>query len=147
MMVETTPTTPSCVGIDISKSQLDVHIRPAGLAFSVPRNPDGLIELTNCLLPLKPTLVVLEATGGFEITVAAAIAGAGLQLAVFNPRQIRDFARACGQLAKTDTLDAKAIALFAERMQPEARLRARAQLIESRLWVGIRSAARTSVER
>ena len=69
-----------------------------------------------------PKLVVLEATGGFEITVAAAIAGAGLPLAVVNPRQIRNFARACGQLAKTDMLDAKAIALFAERMQPEARL-------------------------
>jgi transposase len=122
MMVETATTTPSFVGIDVSKSQLDVHVRPAGLAFSLPRTPDGIAELVARLLFLVPKLVVLEATGGFEITVAAAIAGAGLPLAVVNPRQIRDFARACGQLAKTDTLDAKAIALFAERMQPEARL-------------------------
>lgn len=122
MMVEATPTSPSFVGIDVSKSQLDVHVRPAGLAFSVPRTPDGLAELSKRLLSLVPTLVVLEATGGFEITVAAAIASAGLPLAVVNPRQIRDFARACGQLAKTDALDAKVIALFAERMQPEARL-------------------------
>jgi transposase len=95
-----------------------------------------------------PKLVVLEATGGFEITVAAAIAGASLPLAVVNHRQIRDFARACGQLAKTDALDAKAIALFAERMQPEARFipdaqaRALADLVARRrpmlnaIWTG-----------
>ncbi len=108
-----TATTPSYVGIDISKTRLDVHVRPIGTAFSVPRDPDGLADLVKRLLFLVPTLIVLEATGGFEITVAAAFAGAGLPLAVVNPRQMRDFARACGQLAKTDTLDAKAIALFA----------------------------------
>lgn len=119
-MVETAAA-PRFVGIDVSKSQLDVYVRPTGLAFSLPRTPDGLAELVARLLSLTPKLVVLEATGGFEITAAAAIAGASLPLAVANPRQVRDFARACGQLAKTDTLDAKAIALFAERMQPEAR--------------------------
>ncbi len=110
------------VGIDISKTRLDVHVRPTGTAFSVSRDPDGLADLVKRLLFLMPTLIVLEATGGFEITVSAALAGAGLPLAVVNPRQMRDFARACGQLAKTDALDAKAIALFAERIQPEARL-------------------------
>ena len=113
---------PSYVGIDISKSRLDVHVRPGGTAFSVARDPTGLADLVERLLSLTPTLVVLEATGGFEITVAAALAGAALPVAIVNPRQLRDFARACGQLAKTDALDAKAIALFAERIQPEARL-------------------------
>jgi transposase len=70
---------------------------------------------------LSPALIVLEATGGFEITVAAALAGVGLPLAVVKPRQIRDFARATGQLAKTDALDARVIALFAERIRPQPR--------------------------
>ena len=100
---------------------MDLHVRPAGTIFSVARDPDGLATLVKHLLSLTPKLIVLEATGGFEITVAAAVASAGLPLAVVNPRQIRDFARACGQLAKTDTLDARAIALFAERIQPEPR--------------------------
>jgi transposase len=117
------PTTVSSyVGIDISKNRLDVHVRPAGTAFSVPRDPNGLADLVRHLHSLMPTLIVLEATGGFEVTVAAAIAGASLPLAVINPRQVRDFARATGQLAKTDALDARAIALFAERMQPEPRI-------------------------
>ena len=73
------------------------------------------------LRDLAPALIVLEATGGFEITVAAALASAGLPLAVVNPRQIRDFARATGRLAKTDALDAQIIALFAERIRPEPR--------------------------
>jgi transposase len=70
---------------------------------------------------LAPALIVLEATGGFEVTVAAALAGAHLPIAVVNPRQIRDFARATGRLAKTDALDAQVIALFAERIRPDAR--------------------------
>ena len=82
------------------------HVRPSAIAFSVPRDPGGLADLLECLLPLVPKLIVLEATGGFEIMVAAAIAGAGLPLAIVNPRQICDFPRACGQLAKTDALDA-----------------------------------------
>ena len=96
----------SFIGIDISKGRLDVHVRPSAIAFSVPRDPGGLANLLEHLLPLVPKLIVLEATGGFEIIVAAATAGAGLALAIVNPRQICDFARACGQLAKTDALDA-----------------------------------------
>ena len=109
------------VGIDVSKDRLDVHLRPSGKAFCVPRNAQGLDGLTRRLSGLPVALVALEATGGFEATAAAALAGAGLPLCVVNPRQIRDFARAMGRLAKTDTLDAEVIALFAERVRPQAR--------------------------
>jgi transposase len=113
--------TPSFIGIDVSKDRLDVHVRPSDRAFAVARTSTGLEQLTTELRALAPALIVLEATGGFELTVAAALAGAGLPLAVVNPRQIRDFARATGQLAKTDALDAQVIALFAERIRPEPR--------------------------
>lgn len=109
------------VGIDVSKERLDVHLRPSGEAFDVPRHAEGLERLVERLAGLRPVLIVLEATGGFEITVAAALAAAGLPLAVVNPRQIREFARSTGRLAKTDRLDAEAIALFAERVRPEPR--------------------------
>jgi transposase len=112
---------PAFVGIDVSKDRLDVHLCPSGEAFAVLRDGKGLEQLVNNLRKLGPALIVLEATGGFEITVAAALASAGLPLAVVNPRQIRDFARATGRLAKTDALDAKVIALFAERIRPEPR--------------------------
>jgi len=112
---------PSFVGIDVSKDRLDVHVRPSGQTSAVARDGKGLEQLTSELRDLAPALIVLEATGGFEITVAAALASAGLPLAVVNPRQIRDFARATGRLAKTDSLDAQIIALFAERIRPEPR--------------------------
>ena len=115
------PPGPVFAGIDVSKDRLDVHLRLSGQGFAVPRDGPGLERLAAELRSLSPALVVLEATGGFEVTVAAALAGAGLPLAVVNPRQIRDFARATGRLAKTDRLDAEAIALFAERVRPEAR--------------------------
>jgi len=111
----------TCVGIDVSKDRLDVHVRPSDEAFAVARDSQGLGRLVECLRALEASLIVLEATGGFETTVAAALAGAGLPLAVVNPRQIRDFARALGKLAKTDTIDAEVIALFAERVRPEPR--------------------------
>ena len=111
----------TCVGIDVSKDRLDVHLRPSGEAFAVARDGKGLENLVERLLALDVSLIVLEATGGFETTVAAALAGAGLPLAVVNPRQVRDFARALGRLAKTDAIDAKVIALFAERIGPPAR--------------------------
>jgi len=115
------PLSPTFVGIDVSKERLDVHIRPSGESFTLTRDGKGLDKLAVDLAALSPALIVLEATGGFELTVAAALAGAGLPLAVVNPRQIRDFARATGQLAKTDALDARIIALFAERIRPEPR--------------------------
>lgn len=109
------------IGIDVSKDRLDVHVRPSDGAFAVARDGEGLAMLIERLGALEPYLVVLEATGGFELTVAAALAAAGMPLAVVNPRQIRDFARATGQLAKTDALDAKVIARFAEQVRPEPR--------------------------
>ena len=109
------------IGIDVAKDQLDVHVFPSDEAFAVARNGEGLAALIERLGPLEPHLVVLEATGGFELTVAAALVAARIPLAVVNPRQIRDFARATGQLAKTDALDAKVIARFAAKVQPEPR--------------------------
>src|SRR6266436_1421442 len=94
---------PCFVGIDVSKDRLDVHLRPSGEAFAVARDGKGLEELIARLRGRPCQLVVLEATGGFETTVAAAVAAAGLPLAVVNPRQIRQFAGAIGQTAKTDT--------------------------------------------
>jgi transposase len=119
--MEQSPASPNFIGIDVSKDRLDVHLRPSGQAFAVARNGEGLEQLVEALRPLALELIVLEATGGFEIAVAAALAGAGLPLAVVNPRQIRAFARAIGRLAKTDALDAEVIALFAERIRPQPR--------------------------
>jgi transposase len=108
-------------GIDVSKDRLDVQLRPGAEAFTVARDGQGLEQLVARLVAAGPELVVLEATGGFEITVAAALAAAGLPLAVVNPAQIRAFARAIGRLAKTDRLDAELIARFAEQVRPEPR--------------------------
>jgi transposase len=109
------------VGIDVSKDRLDVHVRPSAEAFAVTRDGKGLNELIERLRSLAPTLVVVEATGGFETIVAAAIAGAHLPLAVVNPAQVRHFAQAVGKRAKTDPIDAGIIARFAEAVKPEPR--------------------------
>jgi transposase len=109
------------VGIDVAKDRLDVHVRPSGEAFAVARDGEGVAALAERLGALKPALVVSEATGGFEQVVAGALGAAGLPTVVVNPRQIRDFARALGRLAKTDRIDAEVIALFAERVRPEPR--------------------------
>lgn len=109
------------VGADIAKDQVDVHIRPTDERLQVGRDEAGLATLVARLHPLGPRLVVLEATGGYEIPVAAARATAGIPVALVNPRQIRDFARATGQLAKTDALDARVLARFAEVVHPPAR--------------------------
>lgn len=112
---------PLFVGIDVAKDRLDVHVRPTDEVFQIAHDEAGLGQLVARLRELGPRLIVLEATGGYEVTVAVALAEAGLPLVVANPRQIRDFARATGQLAKTDTLDARAIALFAEAVRPAVR--------------------------
>jgi transposase len=109
------------VGIDVSKDRLDVHVRPGGEAFAVARDGKGLEELVERLRALAPALVAVEATGGFETIVAAAIAGAGLPLAVVNPAQVRHFAQAVGKRAKTDPIDAAVIARFAEAVKPQPR--------------------------
>jgi len=110
------------IGIDVAKDRLDVHVRPVGESFVVARDGEGIEVLARRLSAVTPTLVVLEATGGFETVVAAGLAAAGLPVAVINPRQIRDFARATARLAKTDTLDAAVIAHFAEAVNPPVRL-------------------------
>ena len=102
------------IGIDVLKDRLDVAVRPSGEAFVVERNARGLAELVARLHELSPDIVALEATGGFETVVSAALAGAGLPAAVVNPAQVRAFARALGKRAKTDPIDAAVIAHFAE---------------------------------
>jgi transposase len=109
------------VGIDVAKDRLDVAVRPSGELFVVERNAGGLELLVERLKPLAPTLVVLEATGGFETVAAAALAAAGLPVVVVNPAQVRAFAKAIGQRAKTDPIDAAVIAHFAEATKPEPR--------------------------
>ena len=109
------------VGIDVSKDRLDVHVLPGAEAFAVARDGRGLEALVERLRALAPTLVAVEATGGFEMIVAAAVAGAKLPLAVVNPAQIRHFAQALGQRAKSDPIDASVIARFAEGVRPPAR--------------------------
>ena len=120
-VMERSSSEPVFVGIDVAKDRLDVHLRPSAEAFAVDRDGPGLAALAERLTAANPNLVVLEATGGFEVTVAAALAAAKLPLAIVNPRQIRDFARATGRLAKTDRLDAEAIARFAEAVRPQPR--------------------------
>ena len=110
------------VGIDVAKDRLDVALLPAGESLAVGRDSAGLEALIERLGQLGPALVVLEATGGYEQVVSAGLAAAGLPVCVVNPRQIRDFARATGKLAKTDRLDALAIARFAQAVKPPARL-------------------------
>jgi transposase len=109
------------VGIDVSKERLDVHVQPSGESFSVARDGDGLAALIARLQPLAPCLIAVEATGGFEIIVAASVGGAGLPLAVVNPAQVRHYAQALGRRAKTDKVDAEIIARFAEATKPEPR--------------------------
>lgn len=109
------------VGIDIAKKRLDVHVRPHAETFAVAADETGVQDLVTRLQGLAPRLVVLEATGGYEVPVAAALATAGLPVAVVNPRQVRDFARATGRLAKTDVLDAQMLALFGEAVRPPVR--------------------------
>lgn len=112
----------SYVGIDVSKDRLDVHAHPSGEAFAVPRNGEGLAELVERLRRLGPTLIAVEATGGFETVVAASLAAACLPVVVVNPAQVRHYAQALGKRAKTDPIDAAVIARFAEATRPEVRV-------------------------
>jgi transposase len=109
------------VGIDVSKVRVDAHVRPDGTAFYCMTDTDGLAELVGRLRPLRPRLVVVEASGGYEGVVAAALAEAGLPVAIVNPRQVRKFAGAIGRLAKTDAIDAAVIAHFAQAVRPAVR--------------------------
>ena len=109
------------VGIDVSKDWLDVAVRPAGERLRVSRDAEGLDTLVARLLPMAPAVVAVEATGGYESVVAAALAGAGLAVVVVNPAQVRAFAQALGRRAKTDPIDAAVIAHFVEATKPEVR--------------------------
>ncbi len=109
------------VGIDVSKTQLEVAVRPQGTAFAAPHDEPGITLVAEQLRSLRPALVVLEATGGLEIPLTGALAALELPVVVVNPRQVRDFAKATGHLAKTDTLDAAVLAHFAEAVRPALR--------------------------
>jgi transposase len=109
------------IGIDVAKATLDIAALPSGETWTVTNDDAGLQELLPRLLALTPTLVVLEATGGFESATVAALAKAGVPVVVANPRQVRDFAKALGRLAKTDAIDARILAEFAQRVRPEPR--------------------------
>ena len=119
--MEETPAADRFVGIDVSKSWVDVHVRPDGTAFRCATDGEGLAELVRRLHPLLPRLIVMEASGGYESIVAISLAEAGLPAAIVNPRQVRRFAEALGQLAKTDAIDARVIAHFAEAVRPVPR--------------------------
>jgi transposase len=129
------------VGIDVSKAALDVALRPQGTSWRYANDETGIAELVSRLRPLGPELIVLEATGGLDRLAVAALALAGLPVAVVNPRQVRDCATATGRLAKTDALDAAALAHFAEAIHPQphplpdAQSQALAALVERRRQV------------
>jgi len=114
-------TTSVIVGIDVSKAMLDVAVRPAGMTLRFTNDEAGIVALVAEMKGLTPALIVLEATGGFETSSAAALAAASLPVAVVNPRQVRDFAKATGRLAKTDTLDATMLAHFGDVIRPAVR--------------------------
>lgn len=114
-------TPPTHVGIDVSKDQLDIAQRPEVQHWTVPNQERGIAELIKRLERLQPALVLLEASGGLEIPVVAALVEAQIPTVVINPRQVRDFAKATGQLAKTDAIDAGILAQFAEAVRPEPR--------------------------
>jgi transposase len=113
--------TETFVGIDVSKTRLDLASRPDGATWTAANDGSGIAQVVERLGALGPTVIVLEATGGYELPVVGALGAAGLPVAVINPRQGRDFARASGQLAKTDRLDAAVLAHFAQALRPEPR--------------------------
>ncbi len=116
-----TDATRGSVGIDVSKGTLDVQVRPTDAQWTVANDDHGIRSLVARLQTAAPAQIVIEATGGYELAVVSALAAAGLPVIVVNPRAVRDFARATGQLAKTDQLDAGILARFAEQVQPAIR--------------------------
>ena len=119
--MDTMPDPARYAGIDVAAARLDVHVRPAGLAWTASNDPAGQRAVAQRLAELGVTLVVVEATGGYERPVAAELATADVPVAVVNPRQVRAFAKAIGQLAKTDALDAAVLAHYGEAVRPEPR--------------------------
>ena len=129
---------PCFVGIDVAKAQWDIAVRPSGERWAVPNDAGGAVTLVERLQVLHPALMVLEATGGLERVATAALATAGLPVVVVTPRQARDCARATGQLAKTDALDARALAHVADVIRPTPRPLPDAQTQELRALLGRR---------
>jgi transposase len=109
------------VGIDVSKGSLEVAVIPGGTPWSVSNDEEGIGTLQKRIKPLHPRLIVLEATGGLEAAVVTALASVSLPVVMVNPRQVRDFAKATGRLAKTDTIDAQLLARFGEAVNPQPR--------------------------
>ena len=112
---------PRYIGIDVSNAQVDVAVRPTGQRWAASYNETGVEELVSQIVDIGPAMVLLEATGGLEVPLVAALAAAALPVVVVNPRQVRDFARATGTLAKTDSLDAGVLAHFADAVRPSVR--------------------------
>ncbi|WP_045233460.1 IS110 family transposase, partial [Deinococcus pimensis] len=129
------------IGVDVSKHRLDFAVRPTGEIDAEANNPDGVLRLAQRLAELRPDLVVVEATGGYEQSLVIALAELHLPIVVANPRQVRDFAKATGQLAKNDTLDAMLLAQYAEAVRPcvrglpDAHLRALRDVVNRRRQV------------
>ena len=109
------------VGIEVAKDRVDVAIRPGGDTWSADYDERGVSELVSCLRTVEPIAVLLEATGGLEVPLVSALAAASLPVVVVNPRQVRDFTKATGKLAKTDALDAQVLAHFTEAIRPPVR--------------------------
>ena len=109
------------VGVDVSKERLDVAVRPSGEHNSFTNDEAGIAQMTDCLGRLSPEMILFEATGGWQMNAVNALAARRLPVVIINPRQVRDFAKATGQLAKTDTIDAGILAHFAEAVRPEIR--------------------------
>ena len=112
---------PTFVGVDVSKLQLDAAVRQSGDLWQFGYEDRGIAALIRRLRPLQPQLVILEATGGLEAPLVAALSHSGLPAVIVHPRQVRGVARATGRLAKTDKIDAQVLALFGERLQPGVR--------------------------
>lgn len=108
----------NCIGIDVAKQYFDLHILKTGQDRRMENSTGGIGKCVALCNKIKPELIVMEATGGYELILAATLQAEGFALAVVNPRRIRDFARAAGQIAKTDKLDARIIAQFAAAMEP-----------------------------
>lgn len=148
------------VGIDVSKGTLDIYIEPTAESVHVVYDDKGVAQVVNRLLKVAPTLIVMEATGGLEMRLASELAAKGLPVAVINPRQARDFAKATGQLAKTDLVDAVSLAAFARAIRPTVRpikdadtreldelVTRRRQLIDMRVQEILRLGAASKVQR
>jgi len=139
--------------MDVAKAQLDIALRPTGERWAVTNDETGITALVVQLQAMQPMLIVLEATGGYHRAVVAALAAAALPIVVVNPRQVRDFAKATGQLAKTDALDARAVAHFAEAVRPVPRplpdaqtAALRALLARRRQLIAMRTAEQNRLE-